>query len=132
MGECKQQILNNKSQIPNNKSQIPDNTQPTTNLKLQTTNSKLQTTNPINRELQKDLQKQQRKLATLEADINKTTQDKLKLEEALGLPENYTDIKKFTAVENDYKKITSQLEQMNKEYEQLFEKVMELEAQVAG
>jgi ATP-binding cassette subfamily F protein 3 len=99
----------------------------------QTTNYKPQTTNPpINRELQKELQKQQRRLATLEEDINKMTQQKTKLEAALGLPENYSDSKKFAAVENDYKKTSAQLDQLNKEYEQLFEKVMELETQFAG
>lgn len=114
-----------KSQIPNNKTETL-NSKPETPNKLQTTNS------PINRELQKELQKQQRKLATLEVEINKTTQDKLKLEEALGLPENYNDTKKFAAVEKEYKNVSLRLEQLNKEYEQLFEKVMELEAQVVG
>jgi ATP-binding cassette subfamily F protein 3 len=103
------------------------------NHKLQTANPNAQTANsPINRELQKELQKQQRRLVNLEEDINKAVQEKLKLEQALALPENYSDRKKFITTENDFNKAASQLEQLNKQYEQLFEKVMELEMQFAG
>jgi ATP-binding cassette subfamily F protein 3 len=56
----------------------------------------------------------------------------LRLEEALGLPVNYADKNKFVAVENDFKKSMQYLESLNKQYEQLFEKVMELETQFAG
>jgi len=105
------------------------------NTKAETTNHKLQTTNsnaPINRELQKELQKQQRKLVNLEDDINKAVQEKLRLEQALALPENYSDKKKFITIEDDLKKASYNLDQLNKQYEQLFEKVMELEMQFAG
>jgi ATP-binding cassette subfamily F protein 3 len=87
---------------------------------------------PINRELQKELQKQQKRLSNLEADINKATSEKIRLEQALGAPENYSDKSKFIAIENDYKKAASNLDRLNKEYEGLFEKVMELETQVTG
>lgn len=88
--------------------------------------------NPVNRELQRELQKQQRQLINLEEDISKASAEKEKLEQALGAPVNYTDKKKFVSVENDYKKAKEKLQSLNKEYETLFEKVMELETQAAG
>ncbi len=88
--------------------------------------------NPVNRELQRELQKQQRQLINLEEDISKASAEKEKLEQALGAPVNYADKKKFVSVENDYKKAKEKLQSLNKEYETLFEKVMELETQAAG
>jgi len=87
---------------------------------------------PINKELQKELQKQQRRLANLESDISKATSEKTRLELALAAPENYSNQKKFAGVESDYKKAKETLKALNKEYEALFEKVMELEMQTAG
>jgi ATP-binding cassette, subfamily F, member 3 len=118
-----------KVETKNQKPEVKENvstTQPTINNKPQTTNA------PINKELQKELQKQQRKLQNLEQDIEKAKQETSKLEQALGLPENYSDKKKFVTIENDYKKASSNLQQLNKQYEELFEKVMELETQFAG
>jgi ATP-binding cassette subfamily F protein 3 len=84
---------------------------------------------PINRDLQRELQKQQRLLANLEADISKASAEKEKLELALAAPENYSDKAKFAKVETDYKNAAKKLQSLNKEYENLFEKVMELEMQ---
>ncbi len=87
---------------------------------------------PVNRELQRELQKQQRRLIQLEEDISKASLERERLEQALAAPENYTDKKKFIAAENDYKKANEKMQSLNKEYEALFEKVMELETQVVG
>jgi ATP-binding cassette subfamily F protein 3 len=87
---------------------------------------------PVNRELQRELQKQQKRLISLEAEISKASNERTKLEQALGAPENYSDKKKFAAAESDYKKANQMLQSLNKEYESLFEKVMELETQAAG
>jgi len=86
---------------------------------------------PVNRELQRELQKQQRRLINLEEDISKASAEKEKLEQALAAPGNYADKKKFVTVESDYKKAKEKLQSLNKEYETLFEKVMELETQAA-
>lgn len=80
------------------------------------------------REQQKELQKQQRKLSNLESALNKAKEDKQKLEEALGNPANYTDHQKFLALETEYKKTTAHFESLNKEYEALFEKLLDMEA----
>ena len=79
------------------------------------------------REQQKELQKQQRKLSNLELALNKAKEDKQKLEEALGNPANYTDHQKFLALETEYKKMTAHFESLNKEYEVLFEKLLDME-----
>jgi ATP-binding cassette subfamily F protein 3 len=96
----------------------------------QTTNTKPPTNGtPINRDLQRELQKQQRRLTNLEVDITKASNEKERLEVAMAQPENFSDRKKFTALEEDYVKAKLTLTSLNKEYEALFEKVMELESQ---
>ena len=86
----------------------------------------------LNKELQKELQKQQRKLSNLEGDINRANQEKARFEQELSNPENYTDKNKFAAAEDKYNKAKETVKDLNKEYEALFEKVMELEQQFAG
>ncbi|WP_207493576.1 ABC-F family ATP-binding cassette domain-containing protein [Aridibaculum aurantiacum] len=86
---------------------------------------------PINKEKQKELQKQQKRLATLEADINKANNEKERLALALAAPENYADKQKFASVEADFKKAQQLVDKLNQEYEALFEKVLELEAEAS-
>ena len=87
-------------------------------------------TNTINKDLQKELQKEQRKLSTLEAQLNKAKEEQIRLEAALGDPANYSDKDKFVAIEVDYKKIKNNRDALDKEYELVFEKVIELEGKV--
>ncbi len=81
----------------------------------------------INKELQKELQKQQRQFQQLEEKINKLKMQQTKLEELLGLPDTYSDKNKFTQVEADYKKVKEDIAQLNIQYENIFEKIVELE-----
>ena len=83
----------------------------------------------VNKEQQKELQKQQKRLGNLEAEINGATTLKNRLEQALAAPENYTDKSKFATAETEYKNAVQALKKLNQEYELVFEKVMELEAQ---
>ncbi|MEJ7828189.1 MAG: ABC-F family ATP-binding cassette domain-containing protein, partial [Segetibacter sp.] len=81
---------NTKSEVRSTRLEVKEELKNTAKLNhnqlLQSTNHKPQTTNPnsqssnapINRELQKELQKQQRKLVNLEEDINKAVQEKLR------------------------------------------------------
>ncbi len=48
------------------------------------------------------------------------------LEASLSAPEIYADKEKFLKAEADYKKISEECVQLNKEYEKVFEKIMEL------
>ncbi|MCW3088760.1 MAG: transporter related protein [Sediminibacterium sp.] len=84
----------------------------------------------INKELQKELQKEQRRLGNLEAELNKAKTEQQKLEAALGDPANYSDKDKFVKIEADYKKAKQDREALDKEYEVVFEKVMDLEGKI--
>lgn len=84
---------------------------------------------PINRELQKELQKEQRRLSNVESQLTKAKEEETRFENALGDPANYADRDQFVKIEADYKKAKSERERLEKEYETVFEKVMELEGQ---
>ncbi len=86
----------------------------------------------INKEAKKELQKQQRILQQLEEKITATTQQKDKLEQQLSEPDTYSDKNKFVQTEAGYQKLAKDLAQFNKEYELVFEKVMELESKMTG
>ena len=86
--------------------------------------------NFINKDLQKELQKEQRRLANLETQLTKAKEEETRLENALGDPSNYSDKDKFVTIESDYKKAKTDKEILEKEYEAVFEKVMELEGKV--
>jgi ATP-binding cassette subfamily F protein 3 len=84
---------------------------------------------PINKEAKKELQKQQRLFQQLEEQIAGLQQKKTQLEASLTSPEIYSDRQKFTEAETNYQKAVTDLARMNKEYETIFEKIMELENQ---
>ena len=86
--------------------------------------------NPVNKELQKELQKEQRRLSNLETQLTKAKEEETRFENALGDPANYADKDKFVKIEADYKKAKADRLALEKEYETVFEKVMELEGQV--
>ena len=96
--------------------------------KPQTSNLKPQTTSPINKEHKKELQKQQRIFQQLEEKVALLTKQKNELEAALTDPATYSDKQKFLQAEANYNKAAADLKLLNKEYEQVFEKIMELEA----
>jgi ATP-binding cassette subfamily F protein 3 len=83
---------------------------------------------PINKELKKELQKQQKLFQQLEEKIAQLNQQKATLEVQLNTQETYSDRNKFVQTETDYKKVSDELQLMNKQYEEVFEKIMELEA----
>ncbi len=84
---------------------------------------------PINRDLQKELQKEQRRLGNLETQLNKAKEDMAKLEQALGDPSIYAEKNKFVETETAYHKARSEKERLEKEYETVFEKLIGLESQ---
>jgi ATP-binding cassette subfamily F protein 3 len=114
-----------KPEVKGKKEEKPEVVSPISHQKPATSNT------PVNRDLQRELQKQQRKLSNLEVDITKASNEKERLEVAMAQPENFSDRKKFVTLEEDYVKAKITLTNLNKEYEELFEKVMELESQSA-
>jgi ATP-binding cassette subfamily F protein 3 len=87
-----------------------------------TQNSKLRTQNS------NEIQKLQKQLKKLEEQINNITAEKTQIEEDLAKPEFYSDKNKFLQLENNYKSVQLKLETANKDYESVFEKLIELES----
>lgn len=82
----------------------------------------------IDKQQKKELQKQQRIFQQLEEKIAKFNEQKQQLETALADPATYANKEKFLQTETSYKNIAAELEQLNKQYEQVFEKIVELES----
>lgn len=81
----------------------------------------------LNNDAKKELQKLKTKFKTLEETVEKLNKSKTNLEAALANPDIYSDKQKFIQAEADYNKAAQDLATANKEYELLFEKIMELE-----
>ena len=82
---------------------------------------------PINKEQKKELQKQQRIFQQLEEKIAALTKERASLEASLADPSTYSDKTKFLQTEEAYKKADQDLARLNLEYEQVFEKIVQLE-----
>jgi len=79
------------------------------------------------KETQKELQKQQKIIQQLEEKIAKLNKDRTDLEAAMADPAIYADKNKFLKVEHDYKQIDQELLRLGKQYEEIFEKIIDLE-----
>ena len=64
----------------------------------------------------------------MEEKVAVLTKQKNELEAALTDPATYSDKQKFLQAETAYNKAAAELEQLNKQYEQVFEKIVDLEA----
>ncbi len=101
---------------------------PTVNLPTGQAGSKQQTVNSsVDKELKKEYQKHKNRFQQIEEKLAKLNNRKVELEADMAAPENYANKDKFQQTESEYKKITSELATLNKEYETVFDKVMELE-----
>jgi ATP-binding cassette subfamily F protein 3 len=83
---------------------------------------------PINKEAQKELQKQQRLFGQAEQKLAELNTKKQQLEAALAAPETYSDPQRFKKIESDYASLLQELKLANAQYESLFEKMMLLES----
>lgn len=81
----------------------------------------------IDKEKKKELQRVQRQFQQVEEQIAQVNKKKAELEAALADPAVYSDKTKFLEAETGYKKADQELTGLNKQYEQLFEKIMEME-----
>lgn len=81
----------------------------------------------FDKEGQKELKKQQRIFEQVEKRIADLNTKKAELESRLASPDTYSNPQQFKQTEADYKTTMQQLEAANKEYEVVFEKLMELE-----
>jgi ATP-binding cassette, subfamily F, member 3 len=90
-------------------------------------NGKVNHGKPIDKEAQKELQKTQRLFQQLEQKIADLNKQKLALENALASPDTYNNPGQFKKTETDYQSVNTQLAQLNKQYEEVFEKIISLE-----
>lgn len=81
----------------------------------------------IDKEKKKELQKIQRQFQQVETEIAALTSRKAELEASLADPATYSDKTRFLEAETAYKKATEELVTLNRRYETLFEKIMEME-----
>ncbi len=84
---------------------------------------------PINKDAKKELQRQQKIFQQLEEKLSQLNAQKSKFEADLASPDVYADRNKFVEAERGYKKASEELAVLNKEYEKVFEKIMELESE---
>ena len=117
------QNTNNKTQTANLSAEISPkaDSKPTTNNKQQTTNTS------ADKELKKEYQKNKNRFQQIEEKLAELNKQKITLEAAMASPEAYANKEKFQQTEADYKKVAASLQDLNKEYEIVFEKVIELE-----
>lgn len=88
------------------------------------------TNNSIDKELKKEHQKYKNRFNQLEEKIAQLNKQKTELEAAMASPDTYADKNKFRQTETAYNKVSSELSLLDKEYETVFEKVMELEEKI--
>jgi ATP-binding cassette subfamily F protein 3 len=81
----------------------------------------------IDKEQKKAIQKQRNRFQQLETLIAELQAKKTQLEADLASPDVFSDKTKFQATESAYSKLQADLTEANKEYEEVFEKLMELE-----
>jgi ATP-binding cassette subfamily F protein 3 len=80
-----------------------------------------------NKEVEKELAKVKKHFQQLEEKIGQLNIEKTKLESDLASPEIYSDKQKFVEAERLHRQTAENVDKANKEYELLFEKIMELE-----
>jgi ATP-binding cassette subfamily F protein 3 len=120
---------NTESEVRSQKSEVRNRKQ-AGGQKLEVKSAKLEVQNarrPVNKELQKDLQKQQRLFKNAEEELVKLNEEKKLIESLLTSPDIYLDKQKFTETEKKYKDLQNKIDQLNKTYEEIFEGIIELE-----
>ncbi|MBL0334332.1 MAG: ATP-binding cassette domain-containing protein [Chitinophagaceae bacterium] len=103
------------------------NAEPAVVKKTEPEKKPVQTSQPVNKEHKKELQKMQRIFQQLEEKLAAAEQEKTRLEKSLGDPLTYSDKNKFQATEAAYQQASQDWHLLNKEYEKVFEKIMQLE-----
>ena len=82
---------------------------------------------PVDKEIKKEYHKNKTRFQQIEEKLAQLNQRKTALETLMASPESYGNKDKFQQTETEYKSVTAELIGLNKEYETVFEKVMELE-----
>ena len=80
----------------------------------------------------KELQQLQKKFAKTESELERLKSRQRNIETDMAVPEIYADRTRFLQLEKEYKSNHQNITALNKEYEDLFEKILEREAQLQG
>ncbi len=98
---------------------------------VQPQNSKPQNKNnsssTISNDRKRELQDLQKQFSKTESQVNQLNGQKAQIEADLGNPAFYSDKNKFQQLERDYAALKQKLSVATKQYEEMFEKIMELE-----
>lgn len=122
---AKLEAENKKLEKANEQNKLPEPKK--NNTPVQTATPKQQPPVVIDKEKKKELQKVQKQFQQLEEQIAKLSAKKEELAASLADPGTYSDKAKFIEAETAYKKAGNELEALNKQYEKVFEKIMEME-----
>ena len=87
-------------------------------------------TSALSNEQQKELQKWQKQFGKTESELERLKSRQKGIETEMAAPDIYADRTKFLQLENEYKNNGQKINSLNKEYEDLFEKILEMEAQL--
>jgi ATP-binding cassette subfamily F protein 3 len=120
---AKQQASNGKKDVVEKKEE-PKKKEETPKTQSQQTNHAITT-------LKNDLKLLQKKFAKIEEEVNAISNQMLQIETDLALPENYMDAQKFAKLEADYKVVQENKNIADKNYERMFEEIMELENKIS-
>ena len=85
---------------------------------------------PIDKELQKQIQKLQKALSLLAHNIETLNKEKTEIELQMADPTIYSDVTKFQAIEKSYHDKNALIRSMNKEYEIAFNDLADLESKM--
>ncbi|MFM2015278.1 MAG: hypothetical protein RIQ51_768 [Bacteroidota bacterium] len=85
-------------------------------------------TGPIDKEHQKMVQKLQKQIAQLEEKMGQTQSDLKSIELKMADPSIYSDIAGFKFIEQEYQSKQQAIQQMNQDYDQLFNELLEIES----
>lgn len=83
----------------------------------------------VNKDVKKELQRQQKLFQQHEEQIARLREEKKGLETALATSEIYSDKTRYSETETRYRHVEAELDRVNKEYEKIFERIVELESQ---
>lgn len=83
---------------------------------------------PIDKDQQKLVQKLQKQIAQLEEKIGQTQSDLKAIELKMADPSIYSEIASFQLIEKDYQSKQQAIQQMNQDYDQLFNELLEIES----
>ena len=78
-------------------------------------------------EKKKHLQQQQKQFEKLEAQLNRAEAEKAELEQQMAAPEVYANKESFQKIEKEHQVKTQALDKIRQQYDQVFEKLLELE-----